>query len=31
LSLDSSDSISLLTTNQATGFLTFTPVGFVPR
>jgi DNA invertase Pin-like site-specific DNA recombinase len=30
-SLDSSDSISLLTTNQATGVLTLTPVGFVPH
>jgi hypothetical protein len=29
-SLDSSDSISLFTTNQATGPLTLTPVGFVP-
>jgi hypothetical protein len=31
LSLDSSDSISLFTTNQATGLLTLTPVGFVPH
>jgi hypothetical protein len=31
LSSDSSDSVSLLTTDQATGFLTLTPVGFVPH
>jgi hypothetical protein len=31
LSLDSGESISLLTTNQATGLLTLTPVRFVPH